>query len=676
MIRGRGTVQWADGHPEEGRLISARRSVSAVGLGGLLILLLIRMFSGSPDPSTPPPAPEPVRQEVPVAPPPQELEPAEPARAPEVAPPRTPALAVLIVIGKGKPLPSSLRVRRGTKEEVVSAKLDPEGRRRIEFPGLVAGTELQVAASGFVPATVVLAGDPPTATAVLEAHARLVVADSAKTGQTLEIRLLGATEPEAQTFTAPGQVEFPELTAGTHEFEVGSKEQLPLGRFEVALEWGERRRIDLEEQGIGVVVEGKTVDLEGRTVREADVIVRSNGLPEGAEFAVVEVKSDLLGRFKVRLRPEIKYSFRGEKPGYGPRDTPVVLVNVATPGVTVVLSSDSTLRGRVVDEEGIPLPGIKVEVSRKPEKPGTWIDNHHNRVTDEEGRFEFDDLPAGWLVEIRIDARGRSKPKFEPVRIEPGVPEQVIVLPAEHRFEARVVHAETGEPVSDPKFHTIRAGGCLPVFIPDVLIRAGRRTEGGKIRLVPAASLRVAVRHADGQPVVDWRIAALLPGKTINSGGFTNAEGRSRVGTTLRPGEWLVLGYPRHTRRPVFLLGRVVIVGASAYVVEATVTDPAVLTVAVRDDRGRAMKGVAVEVLAAAEPPLDLLLVRGLRAWDGWNEGRDFPGRVWAERELVTDGAGRVEVGPLSPGSYRVRVGKREVTTTLTAGERSVLVID
>ena len=59
----------------------------------------------------------------------------------------------------------------------------------------------------------------------------------------------------------------------------------------------------------------------------------------------------------------------------------------------------------------------------------------------------------------------------------------------------------------------------------------------------------------------------------------------------------------------------------------------------VRDDRGRALAGVVVEVRADAEPPLDLLLAQGLRAWDGWNYVRDLPERVWAERKLITDGA-------------------------------------
>ena len=63
------------------------------------------------------------------------------------------------------------------------------------------------------------------------------------------------------------------------------------------------------------------------------MIVRSKGLPEGAELAAVEVKSDLVGKFRVRLLPEIKYSFSGEKPGFGPRDPPVVLVTAAWPAM-------------------------------------------------------------------------------------------------------------------------------------------------------------------------------------------------------------------------------------------------------------------------------------------------------------------------------------------------------
>ena len=161
--------------------------LGVVGLAALLLLLFL--LQGSPAaPPPPPPEPAPEQAPPPVEPPPPPGKPAAPVTPVEPPPPPPPAVAILLVTGMGEPAPSLLRIRRGTEEEVVSSSLDAEGRCRIELPGLVAGTELEVAAAGGVPAAVVLAGDPPSALAVLNAHARLVVGDSAQTGQKFEIR--------------------------------------------------------------------------------------------------------------------------------------------------------------------------------------------------------------------------------------------------------------------------------------------------------------------------------------------------------------------------------------------------------------------------------------------------------------------------------------------------------
>lgn len=86
-----------------------------------------------------------------------------------------------------------------------------------------------------------------------------------------------------------------------------------------------------------------------------------------------------------------------------------------TAGIAVELAPKVTVRGRVVDLEGKPVPGLEVTIGAR----GTWSttdDEDRRNVTDEEGRYEVLNAPTGAVV-VSVLPRGWDKGEFEWVKM-------------------------------------------------------------------------------------------------------------------------------------------------------------------------------------------------------------------------------------------------------------------
>jgi len=105
------------------------------------------------------------------------------------------------------------------------------------------------------------------------------------------------------------------------------------------------------------------------------------------------------------------------------------------------------LLGRVVDPDGKPIAGVRVEAFRVHRKPGAFADITRVQVTPADGSFRFAKLPTGteWRLELRKD--GWAQDEDPDYRIASGGTEAVVALYPERPFSIRVRCAETGSPI-------------------------------------------------------------------------------------------------------------------------------------------------------------------------------------------------------------------------------------
>ncbi len=111
--------------------------------------------------------------------------------------------------------------------------------------------------------------------------------------------------------------------------------------------------------------------------------------------------------------------------------------------------------GRVLDPEGRPAPDAPIVLQRlHPSEGMTWPPGIR---TDQEGRFQFDDLGAGmegYLV--RLNYRKDFQPVTQP--LQPGGPPIEIRLDRGNVLEGRLVEAVTGWPIPGVEFAAVLPG--------------------------------------------------------------------------------------------------------------------------------------------------------------------------------------------------------------------------
>jgi protocatechuate 3,4-dioxygenase beta subunit len=111
-----------------------------------------------------------------------------------------------------------------------------------------------------------------------------------------------------------------------------------------------------------VFLQGRVTDDTGRRVEGAKVRVWFQGT------AVADEISGKDGGFRVRLRGAVApYAIRVSHPGYATEIAEARLDRPAPPSRSFHLGPEITLRGRVVDISGTPVPGVEVRALRNPE---------------------------------------------------------------------------------------------------------------------------------------------------------------------------------------------------------------------------------------------------------------------------------------------------------------------
>ncbi|MEZ5316428.1 MAG: carboxypeptidase regulatory-like domain-containing protein [Vicinamibacterales bacterium] len=310
-------------------------------------------------------------------------------------------------------------------------------------------------------------------------------------------------------------------------------------------------------------------DSSGRPVRRARVAVRS--VDQRGERAVM---TDDEGRFEIRDLPPGRYSlsaskaayvsayFGARRPGRGPGAPLALTAGQAMTGLTLRLGLDAVITGRVLDENGLPFPGVSMRLlqyrqvdgaRRLAPASGTGVPT--TTQTDDRGEYRFFGLmPGEYVVMASAPARGTSD-------LRQLSTDDVQSVVADLRTLAAPEPGGGAKPATDTKPLGGRPVGFAPLYYPGtpvaaeaspVRVVAGQEAAGIDVamRLVPTAKIHGTVVGPDGQPRAgvqllvmngesDTTIFAGLPGfvRTGPDGTFTtDSLGPGRYQVTARAG--------------------------------------------------------------------------------------------------------------------------------------------
>jgi thiol-disulfide isomerase/thioredoxin len=102
-----------------------------------------------------------------------------------------------------------------------------------------------------------------------------------------------------------------------------------------------------------------------------------------------------------------------------------------------------TIRGRVVDESGAPLPGAMIDIYRW---RGQYLTLHCKARTKGAGRFELKDAPPDPV--FASITRWDHQP-LRDVELSPSIRPLILTLESQYRVRGRVTDAETGRPIPE-----------------------------------------------------------------------------------------------------------------------------------------------------------------------------------------------------------------------------------
>ncbi len=223
---------------------------------------------------------------------------------------------------------------------------------------------------------------------------------------------------------------------------------------------------------------------------------------EGNDDTVHSATTDIGGAFHVANLAPGKYAARFQRDGFGdPQSDDDVEQPFAISGTTeparlaVELTPRSTLRGRLLDADGRPLPGIRVQLLRLRYLGAYGTD------TDGEGRFAFENVrPTAYTIVAR---------------------------PADSHDVRTPPPASDGEPVR--WVATYYPGVIDRLLAAPIVIPAGAELAGYEFRLADAAAFRVRGTVVDetGAPMARARVELKADGAPGNEAiAVTGRDGR------------------------------------------------------------------------------------------------------------------------------------------------------
>jgi hypothetical protein len=226
----------------------------------------------------------------------------------------------------------------------------------------------------------------------------------------------------------------------------------------------------------GTSARGRVLDPSGTPVEGAVVRARSDGDPNGATVDAATTARD--GTFAMTsLDPSVSYRFTADLEPFARATSESLAPDPERESIDVGdlrLVQAFAVAGRVVDQDGSPVPGLEVVVGDR----GGW------RVTDDLGRFRVRGLAEGRHT-LRVKGEGREEVTREvPV---PGRDVEGIEVRVEGGHELVVVVDAGGEPAPTPL--TVAAVGS------DGVVRTAHGDATGRISFrLPPGEARVRIR--------------------------------------------------------------------------------------------------------------------------------------------------------------------------------------
>ena len=173
-----------------------------------------------------------------------------------------------------------------------------------------------------------------------------------------------------------------------------------------------------------------------------------------------QTRTDAAGEFRIANADPGGSSLTVQADGYSP-EMKEVFVDAGLAPLEFRLKAGHTIRGRVVDQDGKPVAGAFVTVSRW--RAGQTLD--WQTLTDAAGRFRWDGAPGDGML---VSAGKREYGTTGDVPISPSDQETVITLArgTPLRIRGTVVDADTGKPI--PSFRVVPAVmGGSPIWLLD-----------------------------------------------------------------------------------------------------------------------------------------------------------------------------------------------------------------
>ncbi len=168
----------------------------------------------------------------------------------------------------------------------------------------------------------------------------------------------------------------------------------------------------------GGTIEGDVVDGRGAAVAAFSVGVESFVGPHGASARGTAPRTFEGGTFRWGALTPGTYVLSAAAPGAPPaRSAPIeVRGGAVARGVRIVLAHGGTVRGRVIDDRGAPLPGVTLAFDRV----STTVDSAATATTDETGAYVLDRAAPAGLFTLRADKPGYRTRFLSGLRVAPG----------------------------------------------------------------------------------------------------------------------------------------------------------------------------------------------------------------------------------------------------------------
>lgn len=366
----------------------------------------------------------------------------------------------------------------------------------------------------------------------------------------------------AETSTA-GKARLSGLPTGERLWLLVAREGLVPEARSVVLRSSERRRLQVV-LGPGGVSSGRAVDEEGRPVAGAEILLESEAFGRYPEYlpafvrarAMPRARTDGSGRFQFHDLPQGDLELRIQHPSYLAFSDGSPIQRRPDLG-ELRLRRGTTLNGRVIDPEGLPVPGIAVWI--RPSGSLYFVGEPPATTTGPDGSFSIPNLPP---QTHQLHACGRDT--FE---ASTGVelldePIELTLRPAatEHRGSGDSPCEQAAERPGTPKDEEEQeesepAPGLVPLR-GRVLGPGGRPIEGALVHGAhdetwSDSSGRFELRAVAGEP---GKIDVLKPGFAASAESVV--PGKAPVDIRMRAGVTLngrVLNLIPEDRAPVFV---------------------------------------------------------------------------------------------------------------------------